>query len=283
MTIVGKPQAGSEYAEYDGFTIEYRDASHRYWIHHDGQRDAVTSVTSALSVLDKSSLLKWYESMGIIGALELERGPQPVVIPVRDEPLETREVRVPDLDPEEVPDVVRLAGMGAEAKRDAGGDRGNAVHEALLAYCSLGTIPTLSDFEPEHRGYVEGLCKWLAFVQPTPVLTECIVGDVQAGFAGRFDLLADIDNETVLCDLKTSKRAFLEHHLQLAGYEIGLATCRQEVVNRSCIVSVREDGTYLETDGLAEGRWFREVLIVSQMMKTLKKKVDAAEKAAAAA
>ncbi len=55
---------GSEFYEYPNLTVEYRDASHRYWLHHGDARQAAVSVTSALKVLDKPNLRKWIEDRG---------------------------------------------------------------------------------------------------------------------------------------------------------------------------------------------------------------------------
>src|SRR5437899_2955441 len=108
MSVLSKPyeqRDGSEFQEYERFTVEYRDASHRYWIHADGERLPAISVTSALKVLDKPSLKRWIEDCGAAGAIQLERAGELMGVP-----------------PAEVGDLVRLHKVGADAKRDAGAD-----------------------------------------------------------------------------------------------------------------------------------------------------------------
>ena len=75
-------------------TVEYRDASHRYWTHVGDVRQAVVSVTSALKVLDKPALLKWAEAAGAEGAVRLER-----------------DGMLTDVDPSQVIDIVRINGL----------------------------------------------------------------------------------------------------------------------------------------------------------------------------
>src|SRR5438105_3965915 len=58
---------GSEFQAYDAFTVEYRDASHRYWIHRDGERTPATAVTSILKVLDRPQLTKWLVAQAAAG------------------------------------------------------------------------------------------------------------------------------------------------------------------------------------------------------------------------
>lgn len=270
MPMVKLDREGSEYATYGSFTVEYRDASHRYWLIDNvtGAREPATSVTSALQVIDKPGLRDWYERISARDAVRATReGEMTDIDPDRDEDGRETQKRLQEL------------GLGAMKARDAGADRGSAVHEALLAYCTLGTIPDLEDFEDGQRGYVEGLCAWLAVARPTPIVTECIVGSALHGFAGRFDLLAEINGETVLCDLKTSKRVGVEYHLQLEGYKLALAECRSEVPDRTAVVTVAEDGSYKETRGEGSIAGFLAALRLNWAVGDLEKIVRAQWKA----
>src|ERR1035438_10583578 len=100
---------GSEFTEYPGFTVEYRDASHRYWIIEGKERRTVSSVTGGLGTLDKAALIPWAEKMGVEGALRLER-----------------EGRLSETPVENAVYVMRNMGEGASAKRDEGADRGRS-------------------------------------------------------------------------------------------------------------------------------------------------------------
>lgn len=253
---------GSEIVEFDGFSVEYRDASHRYWIIQGEERKSAISVTSALKVLDKPSLIGWAEKMGAEGALRLERAGELHGIPV-----------------EEAVNIVRLQKMGADAKRDAGADRGTAVHEALRIYCQEGHPPKLGDFPEEVRGYVQGLCRWLLVTSPEPILVEQIIGSVEHGFAGRFDLLAKINGETVLVDLKTSGRVYPEHHLQTAAYTLALEECRGERPDTGIIVAVGGDGSFLADRSLADDEDYLSVLACHRTVNRVRSAIRLADRA----
>lgn len=250
---------GSEYAHYKGFSVEYRDASHKYWIVTGDARSQVTSVTGGLKVLDKPALISWAERQGIEGALRLERAGELEGVPV-----------------EEAINLVRLHRVGADAKRDAGADRGTAVHQALRTYCEIGTPPKITDFEPQVRGYVQALCRWLLLMEPTPILVERIVGSPTHGFAGRFDLLAEIDGRLILVDLKTSNRVYAEHHLQMAGYELALRECGYET-DGSVVVCVGENGGFVADRGLATADDYLAVLACHQALRSLRRTIKDAE------
>jgi genome maintenance exonuclease 1 len=268
IELAGKE--GSEFTSYAGFRVEYRDASHRYWLIKDGKREPAVSVTSALKVLDKPALLGWAERMGAEGALWLEREggltyPNGDEIPISEAIKE-----------------VRSQGLGADAKRDAGGDRGNALHEAQRIYCETGTVPNVGDFDPEHRGYVSGYCAWLLRDEPEPIFTERVVGSVEHSYAGRVDMLAKIKGRIVLPDLKTAGRAYPEQHLQVGGYMGALAECSPEIeVDEGMILLVGADGSFATHPCLVMPGDFLAVLACHRTMVHVRNMLRGAEKAEA--
>jgi hypothetical protein len=268
MTPTLLEREGSEFTQYADFAVEYRDASHRYWIVRGEERFPVVSVTSALKVIDKPQLVGWAERMGAEGALRLERRGSLVYPDGGHLPI-----------PEAIR-VVRETGEGADAKKDAGGDRGNALHEALRSYCEVGDVPKIKDFDPAVRGYVQSLCGWLLRDKPEPVLVEQVVGSPEQGFAGRFDLLAKIDSEFVLTDLKTSARPYPEQHLQIAAYLFGLEECypvHEEIyADRGMIVLLGSDGAFFTYRCLAERKDFLSVLACHRAVSRVRSRLKAA-------
>jgi len=259
VSALSRPYAerdGSEIQHYETFSVEYRDASHRYWIHHDGERNPAVSVTAVLGVLDKPALLSWAEACGAEGALILER---------------RGELR--NVDPKAAIDVVRINGLGKDAKRDAGADRGTAIHDALRIYASEGTAPNVGDFPAEVRGYVSGLCKWLLEANAEPVHVEQIVGSAKHGYAGRLDLIANLTAGRTLVDLKTSPKArvYPEAHIQAAGYSLALQECGIEPVEHILIVAVGEQGEFSTRAGCADPGDFLAVLGCHRAMGRVKK------------
>lgn len=266
MTVYGvgyKERDGSEIVQYAGFAVEYRDSSHRYWLHEKSGRIPAVSVTSALKVLDKPALIGWAEKCGVEGALELERDGKLDGIAIWD-----------------AAGVMRGMGLGADAKREAGADRGTAIHDALQAYCSDGTVPNVADFDPEVRGYVSALCGWLLVASPEPLLVEQIVGSPEFGYAGRIDLVANVDGQRTLCDLKTSPagRIFTEAHLQTAAYGLALEECGLEPVSRTVIVGCGADGEFQQADCCADPQQFLDVLKCHRAVNAVRAAVRAQEK-----
>ncbi len=259
----------TEIQDYEGFSVEYKDASHRYWICRPKEqpfdREPAISVTSALSILDKPALRRWQGNEDATAVLLLER-----------------EGRFHGIQTEKAVYLAREWGYGAEALRDKGGARGTAVHEALRLYCESGTVPSLSDYNDETRGYVQAACDWLLEAAPEPVIVERIVGSPTYGYAGRFDLIAMIDRKRTLVDFKTSANAGLypESHIQLAGYMTTFEECGIEPIDRAIIVSLDPDGFYKTAECEATHEDWIAVLKAHRRVSALKKALKPAKASA---
>lgn len=130
-------------------------------------------------------------------------------------------------------------------------DRGTRVHCHLESFLKGEDI----DQQEDEAGYVDALEQFIVDVDPLVISQEEIVLS-NLGYGGRFDLLAEIDGEVALIDLKTGKEYAVEHTLQLSAYRYadGLATYDEdgnltelrpmpEIDWCGCLY-VREDGTY---------------------------------------
>jgi hypothetical protein len=270
MTVFERPYTerdGSEFQAYGSVTVEYRDASHRYWLHTGGERVSAISVTSALKVLDKPALLAWAEACGAEGAARLAAQGELV-----------------NVDPSQAISVVRINGLGMEARRDAGADRGTAVHAVLELWGREQTVPDLGDFPGEVRGYVQGLCAWLLKARPKPSAVERFVGSVTHTYAGRLDMRAEIDGRDLIVDLKTNPkgRVFDEAHLQAAAYRLADVECGSPEPDGAIIVAVGEDGSFEQVECEAQAGDWLNVLATHRSMSRLRSARTARERRAAA-
>jgi hypothetical protein len=173
-----------------------------------------------------------------------------------------------------------LRNLGREAaiaalKQAPWTQRGTNVHtlaEKLITGEQVGV--------PEHLyGHVESVARFLDEWQVRPLLTEKVVGSYQWGYAGTFDLIAELsDGRRVLFDYKTSTGIYPETALQLAAYcwaDVYLADDGTEIplsevgIDECKAVHVRADGydviplntsrrpvfeTFLHALGVARGR-----------------------------
>lgn len=131
---------------------------------------------------------------------------------------------VADADPHDL-EVMRAAGRGpmvallkgvpweqSQTKRI----RGTEVH----AYAARLVRGERCDAPPDHlAAHVESCLKFLDTWRVAPVLVETKVGSRTYGYAGTFDLVADLpDGRRALIDYKCSERVYPDIAIQLAAY-----------------------------------------------------------------
>jgi hypothetical protein len=165
----------------------------------------VPSVTTILDgILPKPGLPPWAERAGIAGAVEAFR--HGLIGPATTD--------------EEAVQIVRSNRLGADAARDSAADRGLNVHALLEAYMATGSAPNPRDHPDLHRPFIRGLVRWLLATNPEPVAVELLVADPDRNYAGRLDLIARIDGQFTLVDLKTQERGgiYESAHVQVRLY-----------------------------------------------------------------
>ena len=224
----------------------------------------VPSVSTPLEVLEKGGLSWWGMKVGIAGALK-------VAVP-NDLDRVTPELHHDGPEVQAIVDRLTPAKLTVNHIRDHAATRGTNVHTGLELYAECGVIPA-PELYPEHeRGYVAGVRQFLIDAKPVVEHSELMVASAEHGFAGRFDLVAQIDEGRpvatkcypkrasvidpfpggrVLIDLKTSKGVYASYHIQLAGYRAGLVECGYGDVDIAGVVRVTPEGKYEFVPGRA--------------------------------
>ena len=134
------------------------------------------------------------------------------------------------------------------AQRDAAANRGTEIHD-IGSRLIHGTEVEVPD---ELAGHVEAYTAFLDAFDPQPVAVERPCVNYTIGYAGTFDLVADMGGTRWLLDLKTSKGVYGDTALQLAAYrsaEFLIAEDGSEqpmpAVERCAVVHIRADGADL--------------------------------------
>src|SRR5439155_18587797 len=125
----------------------------------------------------------WGMETGVKGMLQLQHYP--------DINWDTLKLAEPD----SVVSLLKKHKLTVNHVRDGAGKRGHAVHAALEGWAKDGVIPNPSIFPYEERGYVEGLVKFLQAVDPEVIGYEVMVGSLEHGYAGRYDLSFQINEK----------------------------------------------------------------------------------------
>lgn len=283
-----------------GIEVLYQSSPKRlYKVRHRELQDCdepwreVPSVTTVLDVLNKGGLTVWGMRVGIQGVLSLFDAQ--ALTTMFDWQKDHEVVAVPqgeDAVPADVPSVEELMKehkLTTNDVKDSAADRGTNVHDALEQWAKTGHLPNVHEFPPAEQGYVQGLIQFLEDARPEPVRTEVMVGSVEHGFAGRYDLelrlnetrtlrrtpkrsYHDILPGTYLVDFKSSKGVYPSTHFrQLAAYEAARVECGYEPTDAQYVLNANGEGSYAFVKSSATLADFLAVLSVYNSDKTMKK------------
>lgn len=169
-------------------------------------------------------------------------------------------------DPEMLDEWIRESGVHHSDYTQDASERGDRAHKVLATLASLHLGAEAPEAAMRHAErlsvsardpYVRAVCLWWAQRKPRPVLSEHVVVSLRHGFAGRFDLLAELEVgtegaegpswafETALIDLKTRRAdlsAYDSDMFQLGLYEVGLRERTKHAPNRRLVLLASDDG-----------------------------------------
>lgn len=189
-------------------------------------------------------------------------------------------------DPSEINRALKDAKLTWYHVRDQAAVRGTNVHEQIfLALATAKRPPSLAALSEEERAYGQAAIKWWRDRKPKALYAEQVTLCEEEGVAGRFDLLCEIDGERVLVDAKTREKGAVRRsdHAQLAGYELCNRSCGIGPSDRQLALILTPWGEYREFECLSDADDFLAALEAFRRGKALNKRMDAAEKAKAAA
>jgi hypothetical protein len=133
----------------------------------------------------------------------------------------------------------------AQAIRNAAGDKGSKIHNALDLLIMGNDIEMNTPFKnPSTEQYEEltveeweavmSFVAWWKEVKPERIASEQAIFNEEYNYAGTMDLLCKIDNEVWLIDFKTSQHVWAEHELQISSYK----HCLKEKVDKLGILRI---------------------------------------------
>lgn len=217
----------------NGEVVFYSDASHRYWHLEQGTEGKRPGKRTLYSV---TSVLKVLDKPGLLSW-------------VYD---------------------VTLEGRKYWEVRNEASTRGTSVHDAGQHLADTGEAPDLSKFPEDDRPFVQALARaWLA-LRPQVIATEVIVASLEHGFAGRFDLLADVDGARCLIDYKTGRRVYpVEQFAQLAAYELAGTESGHPPTDRQLIVRLGENGSFEVAESCASAADFLAIKSVFDLQRRI--------------
>ena len=138
----------------------------------------------------------------------------------------------------------------ASALLAEGQARGKATHLFLETYLRDGVILPFSDFEPQHKPYLQGAARFIfeEDPQPAPEGVERLVCHPELRYAGRPDLIATSRSypDLTLFDYKTNPEGnvYAEAHVQTWAYSLADFRCGGDAIKHRVVVGINGEGKY---------------------------------------
>jgi uncharacterized protein YlaN (UPF0358 family) len=186
----------TEYKLYNGeVTIFHQpDPSAYYIVGEDGKKRRLAGPTTELAIINKPALIPW----AVGKAINLVR----------------KNIDLLKEDPETI---LRMAKEEPDKERDTAGDIGRAIHAWAEGYIK-GELPEM----PEDPKVVRGVMAFVDWINSTGAKlleAERVIYSRKYDFAGRLDLILEIDGRRYLGDIKTGSGVYAEALAQTAGYQ----------------------------------------------------------------
>jgi hypothetical protein len=254
----------------NGLRISYRDGNHTYklsaattdrfgpWLADLSQNDqdaalkagvAIPSVTTALSVIDKSGPLKgWAANVtmdGVAAVLTEGKGRFPYPAAWVNPPHEDGSAERIEFQREKVKVALKRRGLAHWQVLKGAQDKGTAIHLVAQEWIEDGKVPILADYPEDQRGGITALGKFLREHKPKFLESEVLVGSARHGFAGRMDTIAilNLNGRRALADFKTGKAVRPDSMFpQLAAYAMASEECGVAPCDDHYIVLLKADG-----------------------------------------
>jgi hypothetical protein len=220
-----------------------RDARHRYYLDGAGPIPSVTTITG---ILDKPALTWWrLEQLALNAVQDAE-----MLAIMRDRGDTEAAVKY------------------VMTRRDAGDaarERGTDFHALAERWHKGEPVAVPEALADEWNGYLD----WWQEAQPDTLYAEELVANLEHVYAGTFDLIAKLDGETWMLDIKTGKSVanakgvvYPDHRLQLVAYARAEFIGREDgeriplpAVDRYGVIHVTAAGTRLVEAKVTEADW----------------------------
>ena len=256
--------SGLEVAFWDSVGVDGKNQKRRYKLGGiDGEQ--VPSVSTVAGVFDKPALAP--------AAVKLQE--QAII------DLASSGVNIGSLTREQLRAKLWEAETHYDAQWGKARKRGDVAHDMLLPLVRDGAVPNLGDYEDDLRLWLASGMKFVRDHRPKPIATEYFVASAEHGFAGRGDLLCEIDGSVIRLDYKTVtewkyddadlRPPYDENLIALAGYELGAVESDYLASDERWVVRLGPDGEYDVTRSHATEYVFLAALTAYKQRKFLSK------------
>lgn len=183
---------------YNGkITIEFDEEKHRYYVNGN----YTVGPTTFLGIINKPALIPWAARTTAEYIAE------------RLEDLKSGKISLEKLN---INEVLYGAKKAHQDIKDKAAELGSAIHKWVEQFIK-GEKPQMPD-DPIILGGVNSFLKWIDENKVKFLDSEKIVYSKKYDYCGIVDIVANVNGQLCICDIKTSKAIYDEMRLQVAAY-----------------------------------------------------------------
>jgi len=214
----------------------------------------VTSVTQALSVINKPALVAWAANMAVeYVSTQIEPGKS--------------------YDELQLQAIFEAGRKNHYNKKQEAGNLGTFVHKWVEQYIK-GENPAM----PVNEALQESIKRFMTWVEKhkvTFLLAEQQIYSRKYNYTGTLDFICKIDGKMYIGDLKTSSGIYPEYLIQTAAYRFArVEEYPEEKYEGQLIVRVGKDGTF-EFAVMRDEAWFRRMFVAFMAALKLQESLEA--------
>lgn len=232
---------------YDG-RLDFNEEAHVYTFNGT----PVRGVTSTLKVINKPALIQWAANMASGWVKDNFK-----------EGMSSKDVEL----------LCREAARAHNKVRDTAAGIGTEVHAFVEASLKGEPLPKITT--PEALASCNAFLDWRTKHEIKPIANEQILFSREHWYAGTCDIIAEIDGQITIADIKTSSGIYPEMFMQIAAYTIALEEMRPDFkIARWMIVRLDKKSGQLEVGEMARTQLYMDAFLACA---TLDKKMKLIE------
>jgi hypothetical protein len=175
---------------------------------------------------------------------------------------------------QEIPSVTEICDPVSFKKLDAiskivlerAATRGHLIHEIIADFICTGEID-IDNVPNEFVGYIYAFLNWWRTYKPKVLFSELILGDTNLGYGGTCDIVAEIDDKTLLIDTKSTSLLDKKYlSVQLEGYK-RLLKRRGISIDGTFALHIKKDQSWAFPEIKTDPEWFDLLLEHNKKMR----------------
>lgn len=207
----------------------FNEKKHVHELLVDGDYKPLIGVTTILSIIAKPALIQWAANQSVAF---LEAAMKKLAE-------ETEPTKLAGAIAVNWANFLEAAKTAHRKKKEAAGDVGSRVHEAIEVWIKTGEIIELDE---QGQKMFDNFKEWVEKNNVKILKSELHVHSKSMWIGGILDLVIEMDGSRLIADIKTSSGIYNEHFFQMAAYDMCLEEMGEPKADGYLVINLKKTG-----------------------------------------